>query len=254
MKIQIIASGSKGNSTLVTCGDISFLIDVGVLYLPLKKSLQKVDLDPAAIPFVLITHTHNDHIKGLASFVKKTNTKVYIPEAMYEELKEIIPVSNLVLVANEFDFQGIHFEFIPTSHDTPCSVGFVITYQEKSLVYITDTGYINRRYLKKIHNKTVYIIESNHDEKMLMDGPYPYYLKQRVIGDRGHLSNATTARYLAETIGTNTEYIFLAHLSEKNNTEELALKTVTEKLEETEFNDQTVLIARQDEESPYIEV
>lgn len=254
MKVKTLASGSKGNSTLVTCGEKSFLIDIGIQYLPLKQSMEKLNLDPLSLSMVLITHTHNDHIKGLASFIKKTNAKTYIPEGMYQEIGEIIPKENIVIIEDSFDIDDIHVELIHTSHDASCSVGFLITYQEKTLVYVTDTGYINRKYLKRMHNKNIYIIESNHDEQMLMNGPYPYYLKQRVISDKGHLSNSTTARYLKEIIGEDTKYIVLAHLSEKNNTEELAYETVKERLEETEYNDKTILIARQDEESPYIEV
>lgn len=254
MKVQTLASGSKGNCTLVTCGKLSFLIDLGIQYLPLKNSLEKIKIDPLSIPFVLITHTHKDHIKGLASFIKKTNAKVYIPEGMYNEIKEIIPDSNIIIIDDDFYIEDLHIELMHTSHDVACSVGFFITYQEKTLVYVTDTGYINRKYLKRMHNKNIYIIESNHDEEMLMDGPYPYYLKQRVISDKGHLSNATTARYLKEVIGEDTKYIILAHLSEKNNKEALAYETVTEKLNETQYTNQTVLIARQNEESPYIEV
>ena len=126
-----------------------------------------------------------------------------------------------------------------------------MTYRDKGLVYVTDTGYINRKYLEKMRKKDIYLIESNHDEKMLMEGPYPYYLKQRVISDVGHLSNKTTAKYLENLIGDNTKYIILAHLSEKNNTEQLALSATKEKLGNKKIQ---VLIAKQDEESPYVEV
>ena len=102
-----------------------------------------------------------------------------------------------------------------------------------------------------MRKKDIYLIESNHDEKMLMEGPYPYYLKQRVISDVGHLSNKTTAKYLENLIGDNTKYIILAHLSEKNNTEQLALSATKEKLGNKKIQ---VLIAKQDEESPYVEV
>ena len=99
--------------------------------------------------------------------------------------------------------------------------------------------------------KDIYIIEANHDEVMLMDGPYPRFLKERVISDKGHLSNKTTAKYLKKIIGKNTQYIILAHLSEKNNTEEKVLEAIEEELGETNIN---ILIAKQKEESPMIEV
>ena len=128
---------------------------------------------------------------------------------------------------------------------------YIIKYNDKSLVYVTDTGYINRKYLAKMTEKDIYIMEANHDEVMLMDGPYPRFLKERVISDKGHLSNKTTAKYLKKIIGRNTRYIVLAHLSEKNNTEEKVLEAIEEELGETNIN---ILIAKQKEESPMIEV
>lgn len=254
MKVQTICSGSKGNCTLVSDHQVNFFIDMGLSYLSLKKSLEKIALLPEMVPIVLITHNHNDHIKGLASFVTKTNAKCYIPKGMYEEINQVIDDKHIVIVEDEFDIMDFHIQLIHTSHDTACSVGYLITNHGHSMVYITDTGYINRKYLKKMKNCDIYILESNHDEKMLMEGPYPYYLKQRVIGDKGHLSNNATAGYLKEIVGDNTKYIILAHLSEKNNTEELARNAVLKEIESLGNLNKKLLIARQNEESPYLEV
>ena len=122
------------------------------------------------------------------------------------------------------------------------------------MVYITDTGYINKKYYNMTKNKDVYIIESNHDEVMLMNGPYPYHLKQRVIGDKGHLSNRYTGKYLAKVIGNNTKYIFLAHISENNNTYDLALEQVKEEMEDSTFDINKIVIAHQNEETEMVEV
>ena len=107
-------------------------------------------------------------------------------------------------------------------------MGYIITEDDKTVVYVTDTGYINSRNLKKLVNKDLYIFESNHDVEMLMNGPYPYILKQRVLSDKGHLSNELSGTYLKELIGNKTKKVVLAHLSETNNTPEIALKTVKE--------------------------
>ena len=129
---------------------------------------------------------------------------------------------------HDFSFTEFDIEVIHTSHDAKGSVGYIVNNEKSSLVYITDTGYINNSYLKKMQNKNVYIFESNHDITMLMTGPYPYILKQRVVSDKGHLSNEQAGNYLKELIGKNTKKIVLAHLSEINNTKEIALKTVKE--------------------------
>ena len=251
MKVKTIASGSKGNCSIVLCENTNIIIDMGISYLTLKRRLEENSLSFEQFTGILITHSHKDHINGLKSLINHTNLKVYIPEKMFEELEEIVPQYRCEFISDKFNIQDVQIELIHTSHDAPCSVGYIITYQNKSLVYVTDTGYINRKYLARMVEKDIYIIESNHDEIMLMDGPYPRFLKERVISDRGHLSNKTTAKYLKKIIGKNTKYIILAHLSEKNNTEEKALEAVNEELGSTNIN---ILIARQTEESPMIEV
>lgn len=254
MKIEVIASGSKGNSNLLICGKTNVIIDAGISFLTIKRTLEQNQLTPSQINAILITHSHNDHVKGLKTLAEKTGANIYIPEGMYESLKDLVKKEQVRIVPNTFLIDDVVIELIHTSHDAPSSVGYLITYQDKSLVYITDTGYINRKYLKRIKDKEIYVIESNHDEQMLMDGPYPYYLKQRVVGDEGHLSNYTTASYLKELVGEHTKYIVLAHLSEKNNKEELALQEVTNKLEKVQRQNKTILVAKQHESLPLIEV
>lgn len=253
MKIKVLSSGSKGNSTLVMTDNVKILIDVGMNYQYIEKELEKVEISPLDVTHILITHTHSDHIKGLKTFLKKTGIHVSIPYDMKEEMLEFIPYDLIDFLEEDNNFLGLSVSLIHTSHDTASSVGFIINDEKSSLVYVTDTGYINRKYLKKIGNKSVYIMESNHDEEMLMEGPYPYYLKQRVLSDSGHLSNKMASKYLSTVVGEKTKYIILAHLSEKNNTEELAKETLTKKLEDTCFNGK-LLIARQSEALDLIEV
>lgn len=251
MKFKVIASGSKGNCTIVLCDNTNLIIDMGISYLTLKKSLEENSLSFANFSGILITHCHNDHIKGLSSLLRHTNLKVYIPREMYDSLKEYVELERCVFIEDEFKINDISIELIHTSHDAPYSVGFIIAYQNKSLVYVTDTGYINRRFLNKMINKNAYVIESNHDEQMLMDGPYPRFLKERVISDRGHLSNKTTASYLKKIIGKSTKIVVLAHLSEKNNTEEKAI----EAMQVADIDKMvSIKIAKQYEELPMIEV
>jgi len=252
MKVKILASGSKGNCTLIRTENINVLIDIGINYQQLATELETININPQDISAVLITHTHSDHIKGLASLVKKTNLKVYALKEMMEVLIKKIPADNIYIYEEELELENLNIKLIRISHDVE-GVGFIIEHNNHSLVYITDTGYINRKYLSLMKNKDVYIIESNHDETMLMEGPYPYILKQRVIGDKGHLSNKTTAEYLLETVGKNTKEIILAHISEHNNTEELALITTKQLLEENNIY-KTIKVAKQYESLEEIEV
>ncbi|MBR3146070.1 MAG: MBL fold metallo-hydrolase [Bacilli bacterium] len=251
MKIKTLSSGSKGNCSIVLCDNTNIIIDMGISYLTLKRSLEENSLSFSDFQGILITHCHKDHTNGLSTLINKTKLNVYIPEEMYDSLKEYVPKSRCVFVDDNFTINDVSIELIHTSHDAPASVGYIIDYNERSLVYVTDTGYINRKYLNRMINKNLYLIESNHDEVMLMDGPYPRFLKERVISDKGHLSNSTTSKYLKKIIGENTKTIILAHLSETNNTEEKALEAISK--EELPKNIK-VLIARQYEESEMIEV
>ena len=251
MQFKVLASGSKGNCTIVLCDNTNLIIDMGISYLTLKKSLEENSLSFTDFSGILITHCHTDHIKGLGALLKHTKLNIYIPEGMYESLKEYVERDRCIFVEDNFNINDVNIELLHTSHDVPSSVGYVINYHDKSLVYVTDTGYINRKVLNKMIDKNAYIIESNHDEVMLMDGPYPRFLKERVISDQGHLSNATTAKYLKKLISKNTKIVVLAHLSENNNTEEKALEAM--KAEEIDKKVK-ILIAKQYEELTMIEV
>lgn len=252
MKIKVLASGSKGNSTYIETEKIKLLIDVGVTFSYLSQELEKISVSPSDLNGVLITHAHSDHIKGLQSLVKRTNLTVYVTEGMIPELIEKIPSNRIQILSSKNTISDLMVECIPTSHDVE-SVGYLIENRNSSLVYITDTGYINRKYLSQLENKEIYIIESNHDEKMLMNGPYPYILKQRIISDKGHLSNTTVASYLKKLVGDKTRYIILAHLSETNNTEKLAYQTTRDVLKENDI-EKDILIAKPYESLETVEV
>ncbi len=253
MKVKIIASGSKGNCTLVMSQNTKILIDVGVSSTYIKNSLELSNIDINTLDGVLISHTHSDHIKGLAQIIKKYKLKVYATLKLLYDLVKIIPIESIVVVDEQFEIGDINILLMETSHDVP-SYGFIIENNGVSMVYITDTGYINKKYHELTINKDIYIIESNHDEEMLMNGPYPYHLKQRVISDKGHLSNHYTGKYLTKVIGSNTKYIFLAHISENNNTYDLALTQVKEELINSQFKNYEMIVTHQNEETKMIEV
>ena len=244
MEAIILGSGSKGNSTLLITDSKKILIDVGFSYPKTKMILDNYNISLKDIDFILITHEHKDHIAGLSSIVKHEKKQVYIPTKMFKALNKVIDKDYLTLIENDtFQLDDLKIRFLHTSHDALYPVGFIIE-DTKSILYMTDTGYISKNNLKYMNDKNLYIIESNHDPKMLMDGPYPYILKQRVVSDIGHLSNEMTGKYLNEIIGPNTKKIVLAHLSETNNLEDLAIKTVSDLID----NRVLVVAARQDED------
>ena len=252
MKIKVLASGSKGNCSLIETKSTRFLIDIGITYQRLKKELEKMNLNLDDIDALFLTHAHNDHTSGLKVLLKHTNFKIYANKDIIKELTVDIDKERIELYNSIMHLNSTELTIFKTSHDAKGSVGFLIIDDGSSLVYITDTGYLNRKYFKLLTNRNIYYIESNHDEKMLMDGPYPYYLKQRILSDEGHLSNETTSKYLKKLVGDSTKYIILAHLSEHNNKEELAYTTTRVALQDR--SDIKILVAKQNEALEEIEV
>ncbi len=250
MKIKVLASGSKGNCTYIESDSTKVLLDVGINYNKLSNYFESNNLDLYSLNGILISHTHKDHVGGLASLVKKIPIKVFIKEELFNDLRKIIQKENIEVIDNNFKLGDLNITMFNNSHDVPNS-GYIIDDGKNSFVYITDTGYINRKYLPITENKTVYMIEFNHDEKMVMTGPYPYILKERILSDKGHLSNTYSANYLAKVVGDNTKYILLAHISENNNTEELAYETAIKKL--PEYKDR-IIVAKQNIDTEMIEV
>ena len=251
MKIVVLASGSKGNSTYIEYNGTKILIDIGISSLALSKKLKTIGVKCEELDAVLITHTHTDHISGLKTFTKKYNVPIYISEAMLKDLD--FDIKNIEYIYESVLFiKYIEVMIIKTSHDVTDSNGYIVK-GDKEVVYITDTGYINRKYFRTLKNKDVYIFESNHDIEMLMNGKYPYHIKTRILGDKGHLSNKDSSYYLSKLVGINTKYVVLAHLSEENNNEEIALIDHKKALYKEHKSIEHLMVAKQ-KESIYIEV
>lgn len=255
MKVCVLSSGSKGNSTLVITDKVKILIDLGTTTSYLEAALNNLNVDVKEISHILITHSHVDHIKGLKVFIKRYNPVILVTEDMKNVLEKELGNFRYEYYEDKKAIIGdLTVNVIKTSHDAEESIGFVLTNNNSSMVYITDTGYINQKYFKILSNNNLYVLESNHDIKMLMDGPYPYYLQQRVRGDKGHLSNKQASDYLCKFIGDNTRKIVFAHISEHNNSYEKVIETFNEELSKNDMKFDDVLIAKQNEATEVIEV
>ena len=252
MRVSVLASGSKGNSTYIETEGTKSLIDLGMSCAYVEKSLKNIGVNPNEIERVFITHAHTDHIGGLRVFLKKHPVTVYLTEKMLKEID--FEIENVCFIDGDLQINDLLVTPIKTSHDTADSNGYLLSSSGKSLVYITDTGYINMKNYHKLKNKSMYILESNHDVTMLMEGKYPYHLKQRILGDKGHLSNKDSAYYLSQFVSDNTKYIVLAHLSEDNNTPEVARETLYKTFEKNGKKLPQVIVAKQKESTELIEV
>ena len=254
MLVSVLASGSKGNSTLIKTDKLNILIDAGMNLKYLNEQLSKLDMTMDDINYLFLTHTHNDHVGALKSIIKKNTPILCMGAKMFADLEYLDNYDDILILVDSMDLEDVHIDIIRTSHDASESLGYIFTSGESSLVYITDTGYINSKYFNKLRNKNMYIMESNHDVEMLMHGKYPAWLKQRVLSDKGHLSNQSSSFYLSKLIGDNTNYVVLAHLSHENNTEEIAVNTLRETLNDYEIEFDNIFVAKQNEKTELFEI
>lgn len=252
MEVCVLASGSKGNVTLIQSMDTNIFIDLGPTCFYVEERLKELGIDPESIKAILITHTHSDHIKGLKVFLKKYHPILYVTEKMLVDLQNEMPPFSYELIEGDFTIDAITVHVIKTSHDASDSNGYIVEEGKNSVVYMTDTGFINRKYFEILKNRSVYIMESNHDVEKLLKGRYPYQLRRRVLSDKGHLSNIDSSNYLANFIGEDTKKIILAHLSEENNTKELALSTLYGVFEEHGIHFDKVIVSEQYEKTELI--
>lgn len=253
MKFSCLASSSTGNVTYIESAHSKILIDIGMSCLYVEKNLKDMGIEASDINAIIITHTHADHIGGLRVFLKRYHPLLYITERMYKDLKDIIGSNEYYFIDDVFYINDLKVTPFSVSHDAPDTNGYVVESNDKSLVYVTDTGYINNKLYKILSNKNAYIFESNHDVKMLMEGKYQHHLKMRILSDRGHLSNKDSSYYLSKIIGNDTKVIVLAHLSKDNNTPDIALNNLNSMLKENNYHIRS-LVAPPTEKTEVIEI
>ena len=254
MLVSVLASGSEGNCTFIQTKNKKILIDLGMNNKYITSKLAEIDVLPSEIDYVFITHTHADHTGAMKTFFKNNTPFIFLDEKMLPELEFLNDYPNLCFDNSTLNFDGLTVEILKTSHDAPGSRAYIFREDDSSVVYITDTGYINQKYFDKLTNLSLYIFESNHDVEMLMHGKYPSWLKARIRNDEGHLSNNQCAFYLSKFIGPNTKEVVLAHISKENNTPEIALDTLKSSLSENNINFNNIIVAKQRERTDCVEI
>lgn len=224
-------SGSKGNSTLIQTNRQYVLLDVGFGFRATVAKLGQLGVDPRQISAVVITHEHSDHIGGLPCWTKYFHTPVFAPRAC---CNYIAGTSFCDVTSSDGSFQlgDLFVESYACSHDARETLGYRFSDDEISVASVTDTGETTPALVNFLRPCQKIILESNHDVAMLKNGDYPYQLKQRILSHYGHLSNVQAAEVLKAVVGGKVCKVLLAHLSEQNNTKELALSTAVSALSE----------------------
>lgn len=240
LRMMTIASGSSGNCIYIGSDETNILIDTGISMKRINEGLKGIGLTGADIDAVFVTHEHSDHIGGLGVFMRKYKMPVFSAAGTIEEIKTYKNIGKIpsevafcpITPDVSFDFRDLTIDPMSVSHDAACPLAYrVNAHKGGSAAVVTDLGFYHTGLVDRLQGLDAMVLESNHDLRMLEVGPYPYYLKRRIAGDYGHLSNETCGRLLDEILHKDVKKVLLGHLSKENNMPPLALETVKTELE-----------------------
>lgn len=231
-----LSSGSSGNCYYVGNETSGILIDAGISAKNIRKYLSDNGIYISTVMGILITHNHSDHTRGLEVLARRNSIPVFTTSMVWKSI--LYPKSKLskdlfreIYLQEKFRLAGFEIEAFLVNHDAPETIGFHISKGKNKITIATDLGYISDTVASYIRAANLLVLESNYDEQMLVSGSYPYFLKNRIMSDKGHLGNHQTSAFLADNINGNLQHICLAHLSKQNNTPELALQAMADALQ-----------------------
>lgn len=243
LNFSILASGSSGNCTYIETAQQRFLVDAGLSGKKIEALIKQIDRDLTSIDAIFVTHEHKDHIHGIGVLSRRYNLPIYANRETWRAMETMIgaidPANRRYIDPESMisigDVDILSYE---VSHDAARPQFYAFQKGDKQFVMLTDTGYVSDRLRQMLKNANAYLIESNHEIEMLRYGPYPWSVKQRILSDKGHLSNEDGALAIRDLIGEKTEAIYLGHLSRDNNTKELAMDTMKRTLNQYDIDTQ----------------
>lgn len=228
-------SGSTGNCLFVQGDNTNILVDAGVSGKKILEALKSLEIDINSINAILVTHEHIDHVRSIGLLSQKYNIPVYATEKTWEAIPNQRDKINSLnrktfKISEKFEIGNLNICGFSIPHDAIDPCGFNIYYNSEKISIATDLGHINNDVIKNLENSSFVVLESNYDLETLRCSPYPYYLKQRISGPNGHLSNTTAGKTISHLIKYGLKNVMLAHLSKENNFPELAYETVLEEM------------------------
>lgn len=255
LKFCSFASGSSGNCYLVKSDETAILIDAGISGKRILEGLEYTQTPREEISAILVTHEHIDHVKSLPVMTKRIpDLQVYANEATWDQIDRPVPAERreIFTTGEDFEIGDMVIRPFPVSHDAAEPVGFSIYADGQQISVCTDSGYISEEIYEEIRTADLLLLEANHEKEMLLFGRYPYPLKQRILGDEGHLSNLTCGECLCRIAREEPKrrQVLLGHLSHENNTPEVAMQAIVNTLEEERIfigDELRIEVARRDE-------
>lgn len=243
MRLIPLFSGSSGNCILLEAGGQRVLIDAGLPGRSIETALNSVGVPPETVGAILVTHEHTDHVRGIGVLSRRYDLPVYANmgtwQGMEQEVGRISQKNVRVFeTGREFYMKELLVQSFAIPHDANEPVGYSFHGDGRCVGVMTDVGCIYEELLDAVEESELLLIESNHDEEMLKVGPYPYPLKRRILGDKGHLSNVNCGKALTRLYTRGLRCAILGHLSKENNYERLALETVRMELREQDIPDE----------------
>lgn len=242
MRMMPIASGSSGNCVYVGSDNTHILIDAGVSRKKIEEGLNKIDLSVKDLSAIFVTHEHSDHIKGIGVISRKEAIPIYATQGTIDGILEAglgdMPegILNRIGVDIPFYLKDLVIRPFAISHDANEPCAYSITNANKKVSVCTDLGCYDDYTVENLKESDILYVEANHDINLLQVGSYPYYLKQRILGNKGHLCNESSGQLISKVLHPNLKKVILGHLSKDNNYEKLAYETVKLEIDQSENN------------------
>jgi len=251
MKLCLLASGSKGNSVFIESGGTRILVDAGCSGREISHRLESRGIDPSTLDAIFLTHEHADHLSGVGVLSRKLKIPAFVSHVAANAVAKSFARAEMVEFqsGSRFVFRDLQIDPFPITHDACDPVGFLIESSEGKVGVATDLGIATRLVKDKLKGCRALVLESNHDEVMLMDGPYPWHLKQRIRSRYGHLSNNESVELLQDVMHERLEGLFLAHLSEVNNHPDKARFTTSRFLDSQNISCPRLIVGSQSQAS-----
>jgi phosphoribosyl 1,2-cyclic phosphodiesterase len=265
MRIMTIASGSSGNCIYIGSENTHILIDAGISRKKIDEGLRAADLSLKDITAILVTHEHSDHIKGLGVTSRKDEIPVYSTQGTIDGILSTSTLGELpkelfhpILPDGDIQINDLTIHPFSVSHDANDPVAYTVSFEQKKAGVVTDLGFYNDYIVDNMKGCDSLIVEANHDINLLQVGSYPYYLKQRILGKKGHLSNEASGQLINSLLNDHITNIMLGHLSKENNYDKLAYETVRLEIDMSgnsyKANDFDIEVAKRSEPSKIITI